>query len=183
MVAGPWPSAVGHGQEPFAQFRVEVARRHRGQVRLQQHVLQGRGQVFAEDPQGVVGLFGGDRGAQLAERTGADQAEHLGLGEDTADQRAEAAGHPGLRPLGTLQHGGGIQHGGLPVGRRGLEGEFVQDFQDPFPDHRGVRPLRLGGERIDGGPGRRRGGRPGPGRQRSPAGPRGTVRARWPARR
>ena len=100
---------VGHRQELFAQFRSQVARRHRGQVGLQQDMVQRRGQVLAQDAQGVVRLLGGDRRAELAQGPGADQAQHLGFGEDAPDQGAEAPGHPGLRPVGPLQHGGGIQ--------------------------------------------------------------------------
>ena len=53
----PLAFGVGHGEQLVAQFRVKIARCHRGQVRLQQHVVQGCGQVFAQDAQGVVRLL------------------------------------------------------------------------------------------------------------------------------
>ncbi len=106
---------VGHGEELFGQFRCEVAGRHGGEVRLEQHVVQGRRQVFAQDPHRLVGLLGGDRRPDLAERARADQAEHLRLGQDSPDQGAETPGHPRLGPVGALQHGRGVQDRRLPV--------------------------------------------------------------------
>ena len=153
---------VGHGEELLGQVRREIAGRHRRQVRLEQDMVQGCRQVFAQDSHRLVGLFGGDGRPDLAERARADQAKQFRLGQDPADQRAETPCHPGLRPVGALQHRGGVQDRRLPVVRRGLLGQFGQDFQDPFPDHRGVRALGFGGERVDGAPGRAAVQRPGP---------------------
>ena len=145
---------VGHGEEFLGQVRREITGRHRSQVGLEQDMVQGGRQVFAQDAHRLVGLFGGDGCADLAERARADEAEQFGLGQDPADQRAEAPCHPGLGPVGAFQHGRGVQDRGLPVGGRGLLGQFGQDFQDPFPDHRGVRALGFGRERVDGAAGR-----------------------------
>ena len=115
--------------------------------------MSAAGQVFAEDVHGVVRRVGGDGCAQLAERAGTDQPEQFRLRKDSPDQGAEPPCHARLRPLGTLQHGFGVEDRGRPVGRLRFKGQLLQDFQDPLADDGRIGPLGLCGQRVDGGAG------------------------------
>ena len=133
---------VGEQRELGGQRRLQRTGGHGGEVGLQQHVVEGRGQERRQPADRVVGVAGEQRARRRGERPAAGDPEQLGLLEGPGDQ----LGAPPTATAGAVQS----SRSTIEVGRRGADREAAGQLVEHRVPHLGRRrPLQVGSERGD----------------------------------